>query len=251
MSRLLALSTCIFLSGCAVMDPPIVGSGKDLTEKREVPQFTAIELAVGTADLVVNNGDTISVELTWDDNLLPLVTTTVVDGVLEIGVEGNTSSAQAAKIRITAPRVSSVAVSGAGRVSVEELSGPKAELSISGSGDMIVGVNAEEFACEIAGSGTIKASGTCPKVSVAVRGSGDVSTTGVLAETVEIDIAGAGTVAVHAETNLDVSIAGSGDVSYSGKPQIRQSVAGSGSIKARPAAAPQIEGATDKESPKR
>ena len=87
MSRLIAMSACVVLFGCSVTRPPVVGSRKAKTEQRQVTEFTAIELSVGTAELVVKKGDTASLKLTWDDNLPPLVRTTVVNGVLEIAVE--------------------------------------------------------------------------------------------------------------------------------------------------------------------
>lgn len=241
MSRLLVLSASVLLVGCSDMSPPIFGSGKARTEKRDVPEFNAIELSVGSADLDVKKGDTTSLELTWDDNLLPLVRTSVVNGVLRISVEKSTSSAQAAMIRIEVPKVSKVSVNGAGNISVEELSGPQAELSIAGSSDIVATVNADNFACAISGSGMITASGTSTDVAISISGSGYVDTSSIRADAVKIDIAGGGTVAVHAEQQLDVSIAGSGDITYSGKPQVKQSVAGSGSIKERAGGIPPAE----------
>jgi len=245
MSRLIVLSASVLLAGCSAMDPPIYGSGKARTEKRDVTEFYAIELSVGSADLDVRKGDTASLELTWDDNLMPLVVTSVVKGVLKISVERNTSSAQAAMIRITVPKVSKVSVTGAGNISIEELSGPQAEISIAGSSDIAATVNADNFSIAIAGSGIITASGNSPDVAISISGSGYVDTSAIRADAVKIDIAGGGTVAVHAEKHLDVSIAGSGDISYSGKPQVKQSIAGSGSVTGRADVSPPAESVKD------
>lgn len=238
MSRLLVLSASVLLVGCSAMEPPVFGSGKATTEKRDVTGFHAIELSVGSADLDVRKGDTASLELTWDDNLVPLVRTSVVNGVLKIAVEGNTSSAQAAMIHIIVPKVSKVSVTGAGNISIEELSGPLAELSIAGSSDIAATVNADNFAIAITGSGIITASGTSPDVAIAISGSGYVDTSAIRADAVKIDIVGGGTVVVHSEKQLDVSIAGSGDISYSGKPQVKQTIAGSGSVTGRAGVSP-------------
>jgi hypothetical protein len=56
----------------------------------------------------------------------------------------------------------------------------------------------------------------------------------LVADDVQIRIAGSGDASVTANKSLDVSIAGSGDVKYSGNPAaLKTSTAGSGSISRR------------------
>src|SRR5690348_13657579 len=61
----------------------VVGSGKRASSVRSVAAFRAISLD-GAVDLEFRAGATQHVELVGDDNLLPLITTSVRDGALHI-----------------------------------------------------------------------------------------------------------------------------------------------------------------------
>jgi hypothetical protein len=204
-----------------------------MTENREAGSFTAIELSVSTA-LEIRKGDVTSVKLSIDDNLLPLITTRVEGSTLTIRSDKNLAPSDAAKITITVPAISVVSVAGSSKVTIEELSGPKTELSLAGSSEVTGTVNSEALECDIAGSGKITMSGASKSVAISVAGSGELQLQKVIADSVTIDIAGSGTAFVHADSSLKVSIAGSGDVSYSGKAKVEQSIAGSGSVRQIP-----------------
>jgi|GEM_PF-2017505 len=233
MLRTMMVGVCMLVAGCGIVDPPVRGSGKLTTEKRGAESFTAIELYVSTA-MDIKKGDVTSVELTIDDNLLPLITTKVEGNTLTIRSDKNLAPSDAAKITITVPTISVVSVAGASKVTIEELSGPKTELSLAGSSEVAGTVNSESLECDIAGSGKITMSGASKSVAISVAGSGELQMQKLIANSVTIDIAGSGTAFVHADSSLKVSIAGSGDVSYSGKAKVEQSIAGSGSVKQIP-----------------
>lgn len=72
MSRVLLVLT-LFAIGCG-MEPAIKGSGKVATDNRPVGTFTEVECAISCA-VDVKKGEKTSVELSIDDNLLPLIKT--------------------------------------------------------------------------------------------------------------------------------------------------------------------------------
>lgn len=228
-----AILLCCGIFGCGLADPGIPGSGKVITETRDVSAFTSVELLV-PVNLDIRHGDTTSLELAIDDNLMSLVKTTVTEGTLKIEPEKNVTPSSGCRITIVAPTISALEVAGASTVTLETLSGPAAKLSIAGASELTGGVDAESLECEIAGAGKLNLSGSAQKVSVSIAGSGDVQMQKIAAENVSVEIAGSGSVQVHAEKTLEVSIAGSGDVVYSGNPEIRKSIAGSGSIREMP-----------------
>lgn len=231
MSRFGLLGLSLILTGCHLATPPIAGSGAVTTGTREIADFTQVEFAI-PVNLQIRKGPVASLELTIDDNLAAHVQTAVAGQVLRVSSAENLAPSRNSQVILVVPVVSRVAIIGASRVSIEELSGAEASLSIAGSGDVTAAVQSPKLKCEIAGSGTIRVSGSAQTVEISIAGAGDVSTNEIAADTVSIDIAGSGTVHTHASKSLDVSIAGSGDVTYSGQPQIDQSIAGSGTIKA-------------------
>ncbi|MBL8812103.1 MAG: DUF2807 domain-containing protein [Planctomycetaceae bacterium] len=232
----------LILTGCIAMEPAIPGSGKLITETRKAGEFTKLEVAIPTR-LVVKKGAEPSIELAIDDNLQSLVRTEIKDGVLVVKSEKNIAPHKETTLTIVTPTLSSVETAGAVEGSIEELSGPEANLSIAGSGDLSVGLAAESFDGSIAGAGSVVLTGTCKKLVLNTTGSGDWDSYAVPAEEVEVQIAGSGSSKVNASSMLSLNIAGSGDVQYAGNPEIKKSIAGSGSVEPIKTDAP-------KESPK-
>lgn len=212
------------------------GSGRMATEQRALPGFEAIALD-GSIDLQVRQGTPQTVEVSADDNLLPLLQTTVEPtaqgATLRVGWQRGQSVATRSPVLVTVvlPRLGSLALSGAGDVVVDSFETPALQVSLSGSGDVkLPNLRTGELGIRIAGSGDVGGSGQATKLKVSIAGSGDVKLADLQADEVSVKIAGSGDAAVFAQKTLDVSIAGSGDVSYRGDAVVRKSVAGSGSV---------------------
>jgi hypothetical protein len=217
------------------------GSGKAATEARDASGFAAISLR-GDIDLVVRQGARDHVQVTADDNLLPLLQT-VIEGsddqrTLVIQWPRGQSIRTRAKTVVTVDvvKLTALASSGSGDIKVEALKTPELALSISGSSDArLHRLDTERLRVSIAGSGDVQVSGKASKLSLSITGSGDVQARELVADDVEIAIAGSGDASVQAGKTLAVSIAGSGDVEYAGGATITKSrIAGSGSIRQRP-----------------
>ena len=72
----------IVIAGCGV--GLVVGSGNAVTEEREISGVEGVALSF-VGDLRITQGDEEKLVITGDDNVLPLITTEVKDGVLTIG----------------------------------------------------------------------------------------------------------------------------------------------------------------------
>lgn len=217
------------------------GSGKPATETRDASGFSAINLR-GGINLIVRQGAREAVQVSADDNLLPLLQT-VVEGsgdnrTLLIQWKPGESIRSLGKtvVTIDVVKLNALASSGSGDITIEPLKTPALSLSISGSSDARVNqLDTARFSISIAGSGDVRANGKAAKLEVSIAGSGDVKARDLAADDVTISIAGSGDASVQANKTLAVSIAGSGDVEYSGAATLAKSrVAGSGSIRQRP-----------------
>lgn len=217
------------------------GSGKAATETREASAFTAITLR-GDMDIVVRQGAREAVQVTADDNLLPLLQT-VVEGsgdkrtLIIQWPRGETIRARAkAVVTVDVVRLTALASSGSGDIVVQALKTPALTLSISGSSDAkLNALDTDDLRLSIAGSGDVQASGRSAKFSVSIAGSGDVRAPDLAADDVTISIAGSGDASVQANKTLEVSIAGSGDIEHAGAAKVTHSrIVGSGSIRQRP-----------------
>lgn len=192
----------------------IRGSGDVVTQTREVGEFDRIRSS-GSFEVHVVVGQSQQVTISFDDNLIDLVTTEVKGRTLRLESEGSFSSHKSCRVEISVPSLEMVALSGSGDVVVEGLTG-------------------EQFEYEISGSGEATLIGTVEEVNIEVSGSGDVDARELKAKRAYVAIAGSGDVAVWAEELLDGDIAGSGDIAYYGNPsKVNKNVAGSGDIRKR------------------
>ena len=238
-SRRLLLAAALLLSVAGAQ--AATGSGKPATETRDVSGFSAISLR-GNINVVVRQGAREAVQVTADDNLLPLLQATVEGSgdnrALRIQWKPGESVRTKTEpvVTVDVVHLGAVASSGSGDIKNGPLKTPALSLSISGSSDAKVDhLDTTQFSISIAGSGDVRASGQALKLDIAIAGSGDVRTRELAADDVSISIAGSGDADVQANKTLAVSIAGSGDVEYRGAATLAKSrVAGSGSIRQRP-----------------
>ena len=121
------LSSLLLLAACNWSDthggPAIKGSGNILTETRQVENFRAIVVS-GSANLEIEQTGEEGLEITTDDNLLPLYTTEVRNGTLYIEVaEGKrlTWSGKGPRIKVTVREMRKLKVSGAVSVKATKL----------------------------------------------------------------------------------------------------------------------------------
>ncbi len=217
------------------------GSGIAATESREVSGFSAITLR-GGMDIVVRQAAREAVQVTADDNLLPLLKTTVEGNgesrTLVIEWARGQSVRPRAKTVVTVDviRLTALASSGSGDLVVEPIKTPALALSLSGSSDArLRGLDTAQLRVDIRGSGDVQASGKAGTLNLSIAGSGDVQARELAADDVSISIAGSGDASVRADKTIAVSIAGSGDVEYTGAATVTRSrIAGSGSVRQRP-----------------
>ena len=236
---LACISTLVLVS--QPVQAATTGSGRAASESRPVGEFDAIAVS-GSMDLVVRQtGAKESVEVTADDNLLPLLETVVESGssgrtlMIRFKRGENIRSKAPIKVSVNAVRLAALASSGSGHLLVEALKTPALKLSISGSSDARLNeLQADALDVRIAGSGDVSATGNARQLKVSIAGSGDVNLNALAADDVTVSIAGSGDAVVQANKSLGVSIAGSGDVQYSGTATaVRSSVAGSGHVSKR------------------
>jgi hypothetical protein len=209
-----------FATSCPTNTTCIVGSGKVITETRSVSDFSHVVLE-GVGKVIIQQGDTETLTVTSDDNIVPVLTSEVRDGKLILGVKERTTIQNQTEITF--------------RVMLRALRG----VQLSGAGDMTAQqINTNLLELNLSGAGSITASGTSEKLTIIVNGAGAVNTENLASTNATIAIGGSGNVIVNAKSTLDVTISGIGTVEYLGDPQITKQITGVGSVKQRTAVSP-------------
>lgn len=212
----------------------IVGNGNIKKQTRELAHFTGVTLSLpGKLELRIGNTESVTIET--DDNVLPLIESVIEDGVLKLRPSKRNLNLQTRNLKIVvqARSVDNLKLGGSGSIESDALRGDKLRLDIGGSGSINVkGLEAENAVVAIGGSGNLRAGpGKIGRISITIAGSGDVDLGQVKAQDVSVNVAGSGAATVAASGSLSATIAGSGDVNYYGTPSISKTVAGSGTVK--------------------
>ena len=213
----------------------VVGEGPLVTQTRSVGNFTGVSSEMsGKVNFTI--APDYKVEITAQQNILDVLNTNVVDGVLHIDFKNNVRVRQHEDllINITAPYADYFRLSGSGNMNVQgDIAADNLKVTLSGSGDITVqnAVIADKIDADVSGSGNISiANGSAVNEDVDISGSGKVEMAGVDAENAVTHTSGSGDVKLSLSKNLDVHISGSGSVFYHGNPIISTHISGSGRV---------------------
>ncbi len=211
----------------------IQGSGKLQKQTREVGSFHGVALNVpGTVELRIGNTDSVTIEA--DDNILPLIETVVENGTLRIRPAKRNANFRQSNLTIViqARQVERISVGGSGSITATGLRAEKLRFDVGGSGSINArDLDSRQVAVAIGGSGNFKASGKTEQLTASIGGSGNIQAGRLAAREVQVSIGGSGEAEVWAKDDLSISIGGSGEVSYYGDPRISRSMQRSSSIK--------------------
>jgi hypothetical protein len=197
-------------AGCHGIHRGVPGSGKLLKQTRTVAPFTSISTE-GAFDIEVVCQKPQEVQISGDDNILPLVSTEVSNNVLHVRNLQNYSTSQPLALRISIPDLTGISSSGAGNFEVSGLKNDKFEIDVSGAP-------------------TIIADGETRSLKIDASGAGKIDTHKLRAARVKVDSKGVSGIEVYAGEQLDATVSGPSYVIYRGNPVVNKTVNGPGSV---------------------
>ena len=225
----------IIASICFTSCASVSGNGNVQDENRDMANIETLKSS-GSIDVEIKSGNTYSLVVENDENLLPYVITDVDNGVLNIHYKnGYSIRNDHAKVIVTAPTLHKIISSGSANINSDDVikSADEIEIRTSGSGDLNLQLDAPSINATGSGSGNISLSGRTKDFQCKVSGSGDIKCANLKSENAQIRVSGSSDVHVFASVSLKVNVTGSGDVHYSGNPPSPEiHIAGSGTVQA-------------------
>lgn len=215
-SILLALTLLIFSFSQAQSwgSKKIKGNGDVTTITRTTSDYSDIKCS-GSMDFILIKGTEGKLTIEVESNLLEYIITEVDGGVLKIKTENNISLRPSYNKTITIT------------IPFEDIE----YVSLSGSGDVVLDVDANEINASVTGSGDLTLRGKTTQLKTSVTGSGDFHGYKLDAIDVDAKVTGSGDIEIICNGNLKARVTGSGDIEYKGAPKTEDSkVMGSGSI---------------------
>jgi hypothetical protein len=213
----------------------VIGEGPLVTELRSVGNFTGISSEMsGMVNFSI--APAYKVEIIAQQNILDVLNTNVVNGVLHIDFKNSVrvKAHEDITINITAPAADYFRLSGNGNMNVNgDLAASNLQVKLSGTGNIAMNkaTIANKIDAEISGSGNISImNGFAVNEDLDISGSGKIDVAGIAAENAVTHTSGSGDMKVMLSKNLDAKISGSGSVYYHGNPIISTHITGSGKI---------------------
>jgi len=192
----------------------IKGSGNVQNEKREVEDFEAIEVG-GIFEVEVVAQKDFSVEVEADDNLLQYIRTEVRDGKLQISTDKRISPKGSIHVRVSAPNIDNLEVSGVSKVS-------------------LANVKNDSLKVDASGASKIKVDGETKNLEVELSGASKLDAESLKAENVDVDGSGASSANVNVSGDLKADLSGASRVTYTGNPKnLEKSTSGASSVKGK------------------
>ncbi len=238
-SLIILVILSLVLAGCSEItfgnnSNMVRGSGNVVRETRPVSGFTSIALTCA-GDVQLTQGDTDSLVIEAEDNILPLLVSEVNGSQLRLKTRPNTSyrTTRGVHFIITVKALNAIQRSASGNVDASEITTSSFNLVLNGSGNVnLAGLQASSLTVEVTGSGNANVGGgQAGQLTASLHGSGDFTAPNLESQSAQVTVTGSGMARVWTKSTLSATVSGSGDLEYYGSPAVSQNVTGSGRIR--------------------
>lgn len=235
-SRLILAMLLLFvmqLSGACVFNPfAVEGSGKQISEDRQVSAFHAIKIS-GGFEVELIQSDAESLTILADDNLMNLIKTEVRNGELKISLTEPVRNAKKMKAIITFRHLDNIDISGAVRLKgMNSMSFEKLSIDASGASDIRLDLTSNSLDMDLSGASKTNMSGKVNKVDADCSGASKFYASELETSSFRFEASGASYAEVWVKDRLSVDASGASTVRYKGKPaNIEKTTSGASSVK--------------------
>jgi hypothetical protein len=248
MSSILA---CSVNFGNNVGTNEIRGSGKVVTENRDVSDISSVDLAMtGTLHITMGDKETLTVEA--EDNLMGYIQTDVSFGRLVIKTKQGTDlqPTQPINYELTVTKLSAINISSDGDIESKDLSSDSFSIAISSSGNLTVSsldctslqiktsssgnteignLSADSNSITISSSGNIDIkNGQVQQQNIHISSSGEYRANDLASSKASVTISSSGSATIRVSDQLSGRLSSSGNVYYIGNPVVNINITSSG-----------------------
>lgn len=213
----------------------IKGSGNVVEETRAVSGVSGVNLST-IGHLTIEVGDTESLRIEAEDNLMEYIETEVNNGRLTIGHRDPTRiSLRATKpvnYFLTVTGLDTIMVTSSGDIEVGDLETDVLSVEIDSSGDVTLGVvNADTLEVDIDSSGNLDiAGGQVEAQYITIDSSGSYSAQDLQSAEAEVRLTSGGSATIWVLNHLEANLSSSGDLRYRGNPTVDATTTSSGDV---------------------
>ncbi len=209
---IILVAAATVVAGCS--RPGIKGDGVIKSEDRSIADFSRV-VVTGGYEIQWSSGKP-ALNLSTDQNLLPLVETVVSGDTLQIESKDNLAPTKRITITLGSSSLAEVRLTGGNSFKAGQIAG-------------------HELKIESTGASEISIDGSITNLEVNLTGANHLNAKSLQAQTATLSLVGASEAEVAVTDALKVSLTGACSVAYSGNPKtVEKTVTGAGSIRHLP-----------------
>jgi hypothetical protein len=235
MKKIIFLFTLGLISLTGSCQKTIKSSGENVKENREVGAFNEID-AAGFFKVILEKSNKNSVLVDTDSEFAKYIETEVKGDALKIQVKPNIrlDNNRRSTVTITVyytSKLTDIHFTGSGSLTSKNAIDNNCNISLTGSGDVALTVNADNVKVKVTGSGSVDVSGKSNELECKLTGSGSFKGSNLKSTNADLSLSGSGSIKATASAFIKGRITGSGSIAYGGNPEKKDlSTAGSGKI---------------------
>ncbi|MFL6373152.1 MAG: head GIN domain-containing protein [Pyrinomonadaceae bacterium] len=189
----------------------VKGSGNVITQDRSLSGFHAIEVS-NSIQVDVTAQKDFGVAVETDDNIQPLIRTEVSGGVLRISCDKHISTSSPIRVRVSAPDIDKLEVSGASTVALADIKNAAVSIDLSGAS-------------------RVRLDGETSQLKADASGASKIDAQNLTAENGTISTSGASGANVNVTGLLKADASGASHINYSGAPKdVQKKTSGASSV---------------------
>ena len=213
------LIVAALIASCGINS--LTGSGNVVTQEESVADFNRLDVSHGF-QIEVQQGDSFSVVIRADDNLLDEVQVVKRGGTLQIGLKPSRSYGlinATLEADVTMPELSGLDLSGGSNVTFDgfSMSSPFSA-DLSGGSHLKGDVDAGDATFEVSGGSWVTLSGSAGDLMVNASGGSHAELGELAVANAAVDASGGSHITVYPSGTLDADASGGSHVRYLGNP---------------------------------
>ena len=207
--------------GCTPPGGTITGSGNVVTQEEAISGFDKVEVS-HAFKVDISQGETFSVVVRIDDNLLQYLEVVKQGSTLKIGLKTDRiirNSTQEAEV--TLPGLAGLDLSGASQGTISGFKSTSAlNVDLSGASRLRGDVEAGDAQLDVSGASQVTLRGSAGDVTIDASGASTVDLADFPVANANVEASDASEVTVNASGTLDVDASGASHVYYVGSPTL-------------------------------
>ena len=221
----------ILLAGCG--SRTITGSGNVVTQEEAITGFDKVDIS-HAFHVDISQGDTFSVVVRADDNLVEYLRVIKEGNTLQIGLVPNPPNIRSATLQaeVTMPELTGLDMRGASHVTITGFKSAQAlAANVSGASHLQGDIEAGNVTFNVDGNSEVILTGSAQNVMIEAEGSSEVDLTDFPVVDANVKAGGKSQVTVNVSGRLDVDASNASHVTYLGSPTLgKMDTSGSASI---------------------